>query len=81
MEVFDVVSNKDEKIILKSETQMQTLYTEIEAEHDVLIRWTEEETDEEEEVKKSKLLITEGLMARLKDGRFVLESEEEVSSN
>ena len=85
MEVFDVVSNTDNKIVLKTESQLQTLYGEIVAEHDVMIRWTEPEIDEDgdetdEKIKKSKLLVTEGLMARLKDGRFVLESEEQSSN-
>ena len=41
-----------------------------------MIRWEEKgENDNEDKVlvKQSKLLVTEGLMARSKDGRFILE--------
>ncbi len=83
MEIYDVVSNTDSKIVLKDERQLQSLYDEIVEERNVMIRWEEKgENDNEDEVlvKQSKLLVTEGLMARIKDGRFILEqrSEEEI---
>lgn len=84
MEVFDVVSNKDDKIVLKSEKQMESLFNEINKEQNVMIRWIETGEDEdgdEVEVKRSKLLVTEGLMARIKDGRFILEAKEATESS
>lgn len=75
MEVFNVHVCNDERIILKSETQMESLLKEIEDSQTVMIRWIEEDEEEEEPVKRSKVLITDGLMARIKDGRFVLESK------
>ena len=72
MEVFKVISNTDDKIVLESEKQLESLFNEIQKEQNVMIRWQDEECN------KSKLLVTEGLMARIKDGRFILESSEEV---
>ena len=81
MEVFEVVSNTDDKIVLKNEKQMESLFNEINKEQNVLIRWNEIKEDEDDiSVKKSKLLVTEGLMARIKDGRFILEAEEKEDS-
>lgn len=83
MEVFEVVSNTDDKIVLKNEKQMESLFNEINKEQNVLIRWNEIGEDDDEEdisLKKSKLLVTEGLMARIKDGRFILEAEEKEDS-
>ena len=74
MEVFKVISNTDDKIVLESEKQLESLFNEIQKEQNVMIRWQ----DEDSETNKSKLLVTEGLMARIKDGRFILESSEEA---
>lgn len=78
MEVYDVVKNTDDRIILKTEEQLQSLFENIKEEKDVIIRWVEEDkNDSDIKIKRSKLLVTEGLMARIKDGRFILESKKE----
>lgn len=69
METFDVVSNSDAKIILKSEKQMESLFEQIKVEAIVLIRWEDDDGNY-----CARILPTEGLMARIKDGRFILES-------
>lgn len=72
MEVFDVHTCGDNKIVLKSEKQMETLFNQIKDSADVMIRWE----DDDEGTKNSKILITDGLMSRIKDGRFIISSEE-----
>ena len=76
MEVFKVNSCTDDHIDLKSATQLESLLEMIKDSAEVMIKW-EEEDDNEDVVKKSKILITDELMVRIKDGRFNLTSTEE----
>jgi len=73
MELFNVNKCTDEGIDLKSESQMETLLACIKDSQEVMIRWD----DEDEGTKRSKVLITDNLMARIKDGRFVITSTAE----
>ena len=73
MEVFNVNSCTEEGIDLKSEKQLESLFEKIKDSADIMIRWE----DEDEETKRSKILLTDSLMSRIKDGRFVLTSTEE----
>lgn len=83
MEVFNVVTNEDNKIILASEKQMESLFELMKAEEIVMIKWEEEAEDEDGDdvtLKRSRILPTEGLMARIKDGRFIIESREDLDN-
>jgi hypothetical protein len=73
MEVFTVNSCEDDGIDLVSEAQLESLLGCIKDSQEVMIKWV----DEEEGTKNSKILITDTLMARLKDGRFKLTATEE----
>jgi len=73
MEVFKVNKCTDEGIDLKSEAQLETLFACIKDSQEVMIRWI----DENEGTKNSKILITDGLMARIKDGRFEISASSE----
>jgi len=70
MEVFNVHTCSEEGINLKSEAQMETFLSCVKDSQEVMIRWVDEENGN----KKSKVLITDSLMSRIKDGRFVVES-------
>lgn len=61
-------------IDLKSEAQLETLFACIKDSAEVMIRWI----DNEDETKNSKILITDNLLARIKDGRFTLTASEEL---
>lgn len=74
MEVFNVNKCTGEMIELKTEKQLESLFLQIKDSAEVLIRWE----DEEEGTKKSQVLLTDNLMARIKDGRFTLTSSEEI---
>ena len=79
MEVFDVHKATDNKIILKSELQMETLFKSIQESEPVMLRWivkAEDEDGNEVTIPHSQILITDGLMARVKDGRFIIKSKE-----
>ena len=73
MEVFDVNVCTDNLIDLKSENQMESLLEKIKESVEIMVRW-EDEDDDENAVKKSKILMTDSLMSKIKDGRFVLTS-------
>ena len=68
MEVFKVNKCTEDGIDLTSEAQLETLLACIKDSQEVMIRWT----DEDEETKNSRILVTDNLMARIKDGRFNL---------
>ena len=74
MEVFNVNKCTDEMIELKTEKQLESLFLQIKDSAEVLIRWV----DEGMGTRKSQVLLTDNLMARIKDGRFTLTSSEEV---
>ena len=70
MEVFNVNRCTEEGIDLKSEAQMETFLSCVKDSQEVMIRWN----DKDEGTKNSKILITDSMMARIKDGRFVVQS-------
>jgi len=72
MEVFKANSCSDETIDLTTEAQLETLLKCIKDSEEVMIRWTDDD-----DKKCSKILITESLMVRVKDGRLSLTSTEE----
>ncbi len=73
MEVFNVNKCTEEGIDLKSEAQMETFLSCVKDSQEVMIRWN----DTNEGTKNSKILITDSMMARIKDGRFVVKSTTE----
>ena len=73
MEVFNVNRCTEEGIDLKSEAQMETFLSCVKDSQEVMIRWN----DTNEGTKNSKILITDSMMARIKDGRFVVKSTTE----
>lgn len=68
METFKVNTCTEDGIDLTSESQLETLLACIKDSQEVMIRWV----DQDEGTKNSKILVTDTLMARLKDGRFNL---------
>ena len=68
MEVFKVNKCTEDGIDLISEAQLESLLKCIKDSQEVMIRWV----DEDEETKNSKILVTDSLMSRIKDGRFNL---------
>jgi len=76
MEKFDAEDVMDDKIVLKTERQLESLFELVKKEEIVLLRW-----DNVNEDKCSKIFPTEGLMARIKDGRFHLESCKETEED
>lgn len=75
MEVFKVHKVTDEKIILMDDRQLETLFNEIKNDQDFIVEWIEENH------KKSKLFLGDGLLSRLKDGRLVLEARKELAED
>lgn len=73
MEVFNVNKCTEEGIDLKSESQMETFLGCVKDSQEVMIRWK----DENEGTKNSKILITDNMMSRIKDGRFVITATQE----
>jgi len=76
MEIFKVNRCTEDLIDLKSPAQMESLFEMIKDSAEVMIKWEDEDADGDD-VKKSKILITDGLMSRIKDGRFEITSTEE----
>lgn len=72
MEVFKVHKVTDDKIILMDDRQLETLFKEIQEDQNFIVEWTEENQ------KKSKLFLGDGLLSRLKDGRLILEAEKSL---
>ena len=72
MEIFDAHNVTDNRITLKSEKQLESLLECIRGEKEIMLRWEDDDSN-----KMSKVLITEGLMPKVKDGRLVLESRNE----
>lgn len=68
MEVFKVHHASDEKIILKSDRQIDTLFKEISNDQNFLVQWNEKDGSH------TKLFLGDGLLSRLKDGRMVIEA-------
>jgi len=75
MEVFKVHNVTDEKIILKDDKQLDTLFNEIENDRNFQVEWIKDNR------KKSKLFLADGLLARLKDGRLMLTAEKKLSKD
>ncbi len=73
MEVFKVHYASDEKIILKDDRQLDTLFKEITGDKDFKVQWIEKDET------RTKLFLGDGLLSRLKDGRMVLEARKESS--
>lgn len=72
MEVFKVHYASDDKIILKDDRQIDTLFKEISNDQNFLVQWTEKNEA------KTKLFIGDGLLSRLKDGRMVIIAHKEL---
>lgn len=70
MEVFKVNLCTENGIDLISEEQLESLYQKIKDSEDIMIRWIDEDEDEQ----KSQILVTDSIMSRIKDGRFILTS-------
>lgn len=77
MEVFKVNSCTEDGIDLKSDTQLESLLEKIKDSAEVMVKWTEE-NDDRDEVKRSKILLTDNIMTRIKDGRFNLTSTKAI---
>lgn len=77
MEIFNVNSCTEELIDLKSESQLESLLNMIKDSKEIMVRWEAEDEDSGEMMKKSKILITDELLVRLKDGRLALTSSKE----
>lgn len=80
MEVFKVNNCSADGIDLKTSNQLESLLEKIKDAEEIMIKWTEE-NDDSEKVKRSHILITDGLMSRIKDGRFRLTSSEIVEED
>lgn len=82
MEVFKVNKCTEDGIDLVSDQQLESLLEKIKDSAEVMIKWKETvpETDEEEEYEtnRSRILLTDSLMSRIKDGRFNLTSTKEI---
>lgn len=78
MEVFDVNKCTDSTIDLKSEQQLESLFEKIKDSAEIMIRWEEYNEDRDDNVSRSKILLTDNLMSRIKDGRFTLTSTVEI---
>jgi C4-type Zn-finger protein len=76
MEVFKVNHCDEEGIDLKSGSQLESLLNQIKDSVEVMIKWEEEDEDGHTQ-NKSEILLTDNLMARIKDGRFRLTSSTE----
>lgn len=68
MEVFNVHHASDDKIILKSDRQIDTLFKEISNDQNFLVQWNENDGSH------TKLFLGDGLLSRLKDGRMIIEA-------
>lgn len=68
MERFKVIHATDNKIILSDDRQLDTLLNSVKNDEDFVIEWVEDNQ------KKTKLFLGDGLLSRLKDGRLILES-------
>ena len=75
MEVFKVHKATDERIILKDDKQLETLFKQIQDDQNFMVQWVEENQT------KTKLFLADGLLARLKDGRLVLEAKKELDED
>lgn len=80
MELFKVNSCSEDGIDLVSESQLESLLNRIKDSAEIMIRWNEED-DNGEEKRCSKILLTDNLMARIKDGRFNLTSTKEIEED
>lgn len=75
MEIFECWNVKDNKIIVSSEKQLESLFMCIKKGEEILLRWDDEE---DSDVKRSRILITTDLISKIVDGRFIIESRKEV---
>jgi hypothetical protein len=75
MEVFKVHTASDDRIVLKSDKQMESLFKEIEGDQNFIVEWVENN------IKKTKLFLGDGLLSRLKDGRLVIEAREDLNED
>ena len=74
MEVFNVNSCDEEQIDLKSDEQLESLLNKIKDSQEIMVKWEEENEESGELEKRSQILVTDGLMSRIKDGRLRLTS-------
>ena len=76
MKTFDIYDYQEDKgIVLKSQKDLESLYSELKNDIEVLLRWS---ADVEGKIYiKSHILVTDGLMAKIKDGTFTLSALEE----
>lgn len=77
MEVFDVNDCTENYINLKTEKQLESLFEKIKDSAEVMIRWD----NKDERENHSKILLTDGLMSRIKDGRFALTASEDYEED
>lgn len=77
MEIFKVNSCTEDGIDLTSDTQLESLLNMIKDSTEVMVKWIEED-DDGDEVRRSKILVTDNIMSRIKDGRFSLTSTKEI---
>ena len=75
MEVFKVHKATDERIILSDDKQLETLFKQIQDDQNFMVQWIEENTT------KTKLFLADGLLARLKDGRLILEAKKALDED
>lgn len=80
MEVFNVNKCSEDGIDLTSADQLESLLDKIKDSEECMVKWTEED-DGGYDVKRSKILLTESLMSRIKDGRFSLTSTKKVEED
>jgi len=75
MEVFKVHTATDDRIILRDDRQLESLFKQIQDDQNFIVSWIENNQ------KKTKMFMGDGLLARLKDGRFMIESIKELEEN
>ena len=70
----------NDNLDLKNEKQIESVLELIKDSAEIMVQWEDYDNDEIP-VKKSKIIMTDGLMARLKDGRFTLTATEETEES
>jgi len=69
MQIFKVHHASDVKIVLMDDRQLESLFKEITDDQNFMVQWIENNEA------KTKLFLADGLLARLKDGRLMLEAK------
>ena len=75
MEIFKVHIATDNKIVLENDKQLESLFKEITNDQNFMVQWTENNE------RKTKLFLADGLLARLKDGRLMLEAKKDLEKD